>query len=192
MPKTDGKLTRNRILDVAEHLFSEKGFDAASIDMIAKSAGINKATIYYHFKDKQDIINSLFDKINEEIMMQAGQLSENNSDWPVMIRQELQYLRKKKKILSVLLMESMKQADSTNALFHMCQKHMGEIAELKKHKNRKEKSIRDKNLIAEFFCGMMPVLTFVAYEERWCSFFECDKVTLEKNLIECLSRSHTD
>lgn len=190
MPKTDGDITKNRILDVAEHLFSEKGFDATSIELISKSAGVNKATIYYHFKDKADIINCLFDKINSEIVSEAGQLSQKKSDWKEMISQEIQYLRKKKKILSVMLMESMKQGDSANALFNMCRIHMGDIARLKKFKNKKEKSIRDKNLLNEFFNGMMPVLTFMAYEDRWCSFFGCDKRSLEQNFIEIFSQSH--
>jgi AcrR family transcriptional regulator len=189
MPKTNGEITKNRILGVAEHLFSEKGFDASSIDMIAKSAGVNKATIYYHFKDKQDIINSLFDKINEEILSQVEQTSGKKDKWSTMIKNEIQYLREKRKIMSVMLMESMKQGDSANALFNMCRNHFGENAKPKKLKTKKEKNIRDKRLIGEFFCEMIPVLTFVAYEDRWCNFFGCDKVSLEKNFIECFSKS---
>ena len=56
MPKTDGYKTRQKILQEAEDLFSEKGFNGTSIDMIAKAAGINKGLIYYHFKNKHDIL----------------------------------------------------------------------------------------------------------------------------------------
>lgn len=60
MPKTGGDITKKRILEVAEELFSESGFDGTGIEKIAQAAGINKATIYYHFKDKGEIIKSLF------------------------------------------------------------------------------------------------------------------------------------
>ena len=60
MSRTGGDLTKKRILTIAERLFSEKGFDATSVDSIARKAKVNKALIYYHFKDKNDIISSLF------------------------------------------------------------------------------------------------------------------------------------
>ena len=63
MPKLDGEITKERILEVAEELFARNGFDATSMDSISKEVGINKATIYYHFESKNDIIISLFTKI---------------------------------------------------------------------------------------------------------------------------------
>jgi len=45
MPKKDGDLTKNKILAVAEEMFSEKGFDGTSVEQIARTAGINKALI---------------------------------------------------------------------------------------------------------------------------------------------------
>ncbi len=41
------------ILDVAETLFAEKGFDATSLNDIAKQAGSSKANIFHHFKSKE-------------------------------------------------------------------------------------------------------------------------------------------
>jgi len=40
MPKKDGDITKKRILEVAENLFAEKGYDGASIGLIAKNAGV--------------------------------------------------------------------------------------------------------------------------------------------------------
>jgi AcrR family transcriptional regulator len=45
--------TLRRILEAAREVFAEKGFAGARVDAIAKRAGVNKATIYYHIGDKE-------------------------------------------------------------------------------------------------------------------------------------------
>jgi AcrR family transcriptional regulator len=56
--------TTRRILKAAATIFSEVGFAGARVDQIAKCAGVNKATIYYHIGDKQAlyarVIHNLF------------------------------------------------------------------------------------------------------------------------------------
>ena len=50
------KTTRACILDVAEDLFAEQGFDRVSIRDITKQARVNLAAINYHFGGKEDLI----------------------------------------------------------------------------------------------------------------------------------------
>ncbi len=51
--------TREKILDTAERLFSEKGFDATSLRHIIAEAGVNLAAIHYHFGSKQELLDEL-------------------------------------------------------------------------------------------------------------------------------------
>ena len=67
--------TRDRILDSALTLFSEKGYDGVGVDLIAKNAGIKGPSIYRHFKGKEDILNSLIEKIGGYYELNFG--SEN-------------------------------------------------------------------------------------------------------------------
>lgn len=53
---------KERILNAAIELFSRKGFDATRVNEIAESAGVNKALIYYCFKSKLDILDTLLEK----------------------------------------------------------------------------------------------------------------------------------
>lgn len=46
---------KQRIIDAAIELFANKGYDASSISDISSSAGVNRALIYYYFKDKRDL-----------------------------------------------------------------------------------------------------------------------------------------
>jgi AcrR family transcriptional regulator len=47
---------RRDLTDIAIDCFAQYGFQATSIDRIAKAAGLTKGAIYYHFKDKQDLL----------------------------------------------------------------------------------------------------------------------------------------
>ncbi|HWK80950.1 MAG TPA: helix-turn-helix domain-containing protein, partial [Thermomicrobiales bacterium] len=47
--------SRRRVLDAANALFVEHGFKAVSMQQIANAAQINKATLYHHFRSKEDL-----------------------------------------------------------------------------------------------------------------------------------------
>lgn len=51
--------TKQEILSVALNLFSQKGYSSVSIRDICGQVGIKESTIYYHFKNKQDIFDTL-------------------------------------------------------------------------------------------------------------------------------------
>ncbi len=52
--------TRARILDAAEALFVEHGFEATSMRMITGRAGVNLASVNYHFGGKEALIQEVF------------------------------------------------------------------------------------------------------------------------------------
>ncbi|WP_249976645.1 TetR/AcrR family transcriptional regulator [Vreelandella olivaria] len=53
------KLTRNRIVDKADQLFYEQGFEHTSFAQIAEALGISRGNFYYHFKTKDEILNAV-------------------------------------------------------------------------------------------------------------------------------------
>lgn len=53
-------LKRDKILDVAAQLFSERGYHGTSIDAICGELGVTKPFIYYHFERKDDILQALY------------------------------------------------------------------------------------------------------------------------------------
>ncbi len=57
--------TKDRILDVALELFTEKGFDRTSLREIAERLGVTKAALYYHFASKDDILMALHMRLHE-------------------------------------------------------------------------------------------------------------------------------
>lgn len=59
--------TKNQILTVALNLFSEKGFDGISVRDIAKEVGVRESALYKHFKNKQEILDKIAEKMSEEV-----------------------------------------------------------------------------------------------------------------------------
>jgi len=61
---------RRQILDGARKVFMDLGFDAASMNEIARSAGVSKGTLYVYFADK----NRLFEAILENEALEQGKV----------------------------------------------------------------------------------------------------------------------
>ncbi len=54
--------TKDRILDSAERLFAEHGYDAASLRAITTKARVNLAAVNYHFNSKEALLKALFSR----------------------------------------------------------------------------------------------------------------------------------
>ena len=63
---------KNEILDVAEELFAEKGYDNASTNDIIAKIGIARGTLYHHFGSKEEILDALVDRMTREGIKRAG------------------------------------------------------------------------------------------------------------------------
>jgi AcrR family transcriptional regulator len=50
--------TRQQILQTAQRLFAEIGYDATSLQMIADEMGLTKAAVYYYFPAKSDMLDA--------------------------------------------------------------------------------------------------------------------------------------
>jgi AcrR family transcriptional regulator len=55
-----GDATRNKLLDAAERLFAEKGFEHTSVRDITAKAGTNVAAVNYHFGGKDNLYREVF------------------------------------------------------------------------------------------------------------------------------------
>ena len=53
------KMRQDRILEGALNVFKEKGLEGATMDQIASAAGFGKATLYYYFKSKEEVLSAI-------------------------------------------------------------------------------------------------------------------------------------
>lgn len=59
---------KKEILDIAEELFTAKGYDNTSTADIIERVGIARGTMYYHFKSKEEILDALIDRIIQGVV----------------------------------------------------------------------------------------------------------------------------
>jgi len=118
------------ILQVAEKLFAEEGFDGASIRTIAKDAGVNIAMISYYFGSKEKLLESLiiyrtssmkmqlenifredlspFDKIDRLVDLYISRINQNRCMYQIMHFE----LSTKKRILNMESFMNIKKENS--------------------------------------------------------------------------------
>jgi AcrR family transcriptional regulator len=102
-------LTREGILEAAARIFSEKGFHATSMQDIAEAVNLQKASLYYHFSSKQEILSDILDHaldlINDRLELVLSQpLSPDEKLRRAMISY-LQTIAENQNLSAVLLLE---------------------------------------------------------------------------------------
>ncbi len=71
-----------QLLESAELLFSQKGFDGTSVRDIAEAAGINTAMISYYFGSKEKLMEAIFEIRSLHVRMRVESLIQNDSLTP--------------------------------------------------------------------------------------------------------------
>lgn len=91
--------TKERILEVAEKLFAQKGFEGTRTRDIAEQAGINISTLHFHWKSKEDLYTAVYQrqvarraKLAEEIFSLLAQAPSAPQRWPEIERGIVEHL----------------------------------------------------------------------------------------------------
>jgi AcrR family transcriptional regulator len=70
---------RNEILDAADELFGNKGFDGTSTQDILDKVGIARGTLYYHFKSKEEIMDAIIERHEIRLLNTAQAIAADKS-----------------------------------------------------------------------------------------------------------------
>jgi AcrR family transcriptional regulator len=60
--RVDGEASRTRILDAATEIASERGYEGTGIALVSGKCGLPASSIYWHFKDKDDLIAAVIER----------------------------------------------------------------------------------------------------------------------------------
>lgn len=61
--KAEAEATREALLDAAEQVFYDKGVARASLQEIARAAGVTRGAFYWHFSDKAALFRAMLDRV---------------------------------------------------------------------------------------------------------------------------------
>ena len=69
---TSVSVSREAILDAAEALFAQQGFNATTVKQIARAAGVNVALLYYYFGDKEALYHAVLERVISAFVTRAA------------------------------------------------------------------------------------------------------------------------
>jgi len=78
MTKAPPPETRDRILDAAEHAFSEHGLAGSRVAAIATDADANKAMLYYYFNSKDGLYTAVLERLADRVVAMAETVLEGD------------------------------------------------------------------------------------------------------------------
>ncbi|MGV8979693.1 TetR/AcrR family transcriptional regulator [Clostridium sp.] len=128
---------RKEILDAADELFCQKGFDGTSTSDIHEKVGIARGTLYYHFKSKESIMDALIQRYNVRILGAAQKIAAEKSI-PV-----------NKRIISVVMALNISGGSSE---------------EIMEHIHRPQNALMHQKIQKVILSGVTPILTGIIRE----------------------------
>lgn len=81
-------LSRERVLDAAVRLADRGGLESLSMRKLGQELGVEAMALYYHFANKDEVINGMVDLVFSEIDLPAA-----SADWKTAMRQRARSLR---------------------------------------------------------------------------------------------------
>jgi AcrR family transcriptional regulator len=70
-------IRRNELIDCAQALFFQRGYDATTIADIIASAGVSKGGFYHHFDSKESLLEAMSVRLVEEVLVAAEDILKN-------------------------------------------------------------------------------------------------------------------
>ncbi len=74
--RADGARNRSKLIDVARATFAERGA-AASLDQVARQAGVGIGTLYRHFPTRQALVEAVYRQETDELVAAAARLAQD-------------------------------------------------------------------------------------------------------------------
>ena len=191
---------RERILQAAEKIFAEKGYDAARIDQIAADAGVNKALIYYYFKNKRALLENLFEGFFREsaallvrYVQKGGLDSSPSPEADQIFDSYFSYFEAKRDLLRIMFMESLKRSEDTPPVFKLVdfgglidEDTVGDV----RGSGLYPSETINLTLVAEFFTGVIPMLCYILFQDSWCRHFQVSRDQLKSYFNQAMELTH--
>lgn len=195
--------SRDQILGAARQVFAEKGFDGARVDAIAAAAGVNKSLIYYYFKSKDEILNTIitdffFHTKEHTLELMRGLSLTDEMAIERLFEQVFAFLESQSDLLRLIFMESLKQGSQLEGtvLFRFLDMYLGTGLEDVLHMAQqydievKQNADIGQIRVTEFFTMLAPVMLFIVLQDKWAEHYSVGKAELRRQFVTALQQTH--
>ena len=144
-----------QILKIATDVFYRDGYEKASLQEIAQRAGITKAAIYYHFKNKEEILFDLVATLSDRLVADLKGINRGEND-PVdqlreMLTQHISYMKQGKANVKILVEDKRFLGKRYAGIIREKQKEIFEIYRSKLEEIANQGRLKDINIITANF-----------------------------------------
>ncbi len=186
---------KNRIMQAAIKVFADKSFEGSRIEEIAKTAGVPKSLIYYHFKSKEEILTVLIDGFIQEYrgLLQVAQADSHQTKAARLPERMQDHYRdfneKNADLIRIILMDSLKKTAKQPIIYQIVEA-LVKVDEAFAEKNAQLPYERKERLMAEFFTNIIPTYAFLCFSDSWLDYFEMDQAEYQKTFIKIFTATH--
>jgi len=107
---------KEELVSKATDLFYEKGFAAASVREIVKNASVTNSALYNHFKDKNELLYVIINRVGKELIEELSKIQRRKGDevekLKEMIKKQISIVKDKKKEARIFLEEEYQLKES--------------------------------------------------------------------------------
>ena len=192
--------SRDRILKVAAEEFAREGFAGARVDVIAEKAGVNKALIYYYFKSKKNLLDTLISGLIDrgiglaKYLMMIDKPEEN--DYAAgfeLFRQILSMFGENESLIRIIMMESLKVGGEdimSKLLTVYMDSRITDVVETMKTKGVKIPDDNVQWIVTELFTGLIPIIMFVLFRDNLGQKFGKTGEEMNEVFIKAIAATH--
>ncbi|AYD39962.1 TetR/AcrR family transcriptional regulator [Clostridium fermenticellae] len=160
------KSTRDFIIETANKLFIEKGYNNVTVVDICTACDISKTTFYYHLKSKEDIILQFYDSLTQNISERLSSIIAMDNHWEQLVMCFESLVEEDSKygtdFFSQMLISNLKEDYGSYDL----RDNLTNIAVTIIKKGQKSGQIRNKNKAEDLYKAAAHM--FFGYEVTWC------------------------
>jgi AcrR family transcriptional regulator len=184
--------TKKDILEAAEKLFADKGFDGTGIMEIAIKADVPKSLIYYYFESKDEILKELVNRlIQDTIHMKLNAVKDQNPEDAItkegfikMFDISNRFFIEHRRMFKIIFQESLKKEFIGNFLLNVQISQQESIDYLK----NAGMSVNENDLkLGHIFLLTLPFIMFDLFRDKWCEINGYDPEIAQEKFIDLMS-----
>lgn len=183
---------RERILKAAIKVFAEKSFEGSRIDEIASEASVAKSLIYYHFKNKYNILEVLTeDFISEYISLISQDAGETHLEKSEKLPERMknvyyEFGMRNADLVRIILMDSLKKSKDKPIIYKFVEAMISKEIEKRTDENY---DIHERR-IAEFFTSLITNCAYICFGESWTQYFNIGRNEFDRLFLKVYEETH--